>query len=285
MDQCAPEAMTFGVTLRALAELKGLDPALGDCLRLYFGSEELDPAQAGKSDRLCALLVVAERGGELPPGLVSAARDKLRGTRCLVALSSCDPGSGSAARAPAQAVPDAVLRDFRARLQPESSLHPAPPLAGSGRAQLDLTIPSDEALIPGLSHMVGLLLHEFGYEPDDCVSTIPLVIDEALTNAMRHGNRSCREKSVRVGIEIDARQFRLTVSDEGEGFRRGDVADPRGGDRIWKTGGRGLFLIEQLMDEVQYRDGGRTVAIVRYRRGGGPAVGPQVVPSGASSAK
>ncbi len=278
MDHSAPEALTFGLSTRALAELKGLAPAEGDRLRLSLAGEEPVLAPDDPGERLCALLVAAERGGEIPPALVAAMREHLDAGRYLIALSSRgaaagagSPG-GSAGAAEAGEAPAAAgeetgaFREFLDRWRFERIFRTAPQLAGYGRAGLDLTIPSEEALIPGLSHTVGLLLREFGFAQDDWMSTVPLVLDEVLTNAMRHGNQGAREKCVHVSVGIDAEQLRVTVTDEGEGFRREGVADPRHGDRIWRTGGRGLFLIEQLMDEVSYRDEGRTVHLVKRNR-------------------
>jgi len=274
MDQSAPEALTFGLSTRALAELKGLAPAEGDRLRLSLAGEEPVLAPDDPGERLCALLVAAERGGEIPPALVAAMREHLDAGRYLIALSSrsAAPAGGDAAAEgagePARPAGEetGAFREFLDRWRFERIFRTAPQLAGYGRAALDLTIPSEEALIPGLSHTVGLLLREFGYAQDDWMSTVPLVLDEVLTNAMRHGNQGAPEKRVRVAVQIDAEVLRVTVTDEGEGFRREGVADPRQGDRIWRAGGRGLFLIEQLMDEVSYRDEGRTVFLVKHNR-------------------
>ena len=169
------------------------------------------------------------------------------------------PGGGEANEALA-------FREFLDRWRFERIFRTAPQLAGYGRVALDLSIPSEEALIAGLSHTVGLLLREFGFNQDDWMSTVPLVLDEVLTNAMRHGNRGDAAKQVHVAIRIDAEALDVAVRDEGSGFCRAGVAAPRQGDRVWRAGGRGLFLIEQLMDRVEYRDEGRTVHLVKRNR-------------------
>jgi serine/threonine-protein kinase RsbW len=55
--------------------------------------------------------------------------------------------------------------------------------------------------------------------------------------------------------------FELVVSDEGDGFRRDRVKDPLAAQNVGREGGRGLFLMEQLMDEVLYEDRGSTVIL------------------------
>ncbi len=270
MDQTAPEALTFTLATRALAELKGLAPALGDRLRLELVGDEPGPVPADPAERLCALLVVAGGGEEIPPAVLAATREHLGRGRYLLAVSSrrASPSAVAPSASDAAAGPDAkvaaesTFREFLDGWRFERIFRVAPELAGCGRAALDLRLPSDETLIPGVSHTVGLLLREFGFPQDDWMSTIPLVLDEVLTNAMRHGNGGLREKAVLVRIAVDAAALELTVTDEGSGFRREGVADPRSADRLWRAGGRGLFLIESLMDHVEYREAGRTVHLV-----------------------
>ena len=265
MERNVTEVLTFSLAAHALAEQKGLAPALGDGLRLLLIGDETGPAPLAGGDRICGLLVVAERGGELPADLTSAIRDRLGDGRFLLALATCNGSGGTAPAEPGERAdpvePD--LADFLRAWRFERVFRPDARLAGHGRVTFELNLPSDESLIPALSHAVGLLLREFGHPQDDWLSTIPLVIDELMTNAMRHGNGGCRDKHVAVRVQIDAGQFRLTVTDEGRGFRREGVADPRRPDRLWRPGGRGIFLIEALMDTVDYRDEGRTVEVVK----------------------
>lgn len=278
MDRNALEALTFSLAAQALAESRGLTPSLGDRLEVQ-ATDEADPASPGHQlDRLCAVLVQAAEGGELPPDLVATLRERLAGSRHLLAIATGDPAGGEAAPAPE----GESFRGFLEGWRFERIFSPVPQLAACGRAVVELVLPTDEALIPGLSHLVGLLLREFGYPRDEWMSTIPLVIDEVLTNAMRHGNGGCRDKRVTVRVEVSAGELVLSVTDEGPGFARENVADPRQGDRVWRAGGRGLFLIESLMDGVEYRDAGRTCRLVK-RKGPTTETAPAGAPSPAPS--
>ena len=100
-------------------------------------------------------------------------------------------------------------------------------------------------------------------------STLPLVLDEVLTNAWEHGNRWHSDKRVCVEVEISENVLTLRVSDEGEGFERSSVADPRQDDRRRASRGRGLYLVERLMDAVHYEDGGRTIVLRKGLRAPG----------------
>jgi len=92
---------------------------------------------------------------------------------------------------------------------------------------------------------------------------IKLVLEEAITNAMRHGNHLDARKNVK--IKILANEFRILaeVTDEGEGFDFLNVADPTIKENSTRPGGRGVYLMREIMDEVKFYDGGRTVTMVK----------------------
>lgn len=95
---------------------------------------------------------------------------------------------------------------------------------------------------------------------------IKLSLEEALINAMKHGNRFNRGKKVRVKACITPQQTEIIVEDEGDGFIRSAVPDPTAEENLERLHGRGILLIEAYMDEVQWMDGGRRVRMVRRNR-------------------
>jgi serine/threonine-protein kinase RsbW len=90
-------------------------------------------------------------------------------------------------------------------------------------------------------------------------------VTEALANAILYGNDRDPDKRVRVAVELTQQAVVVEVTDEGTGFDPGSVPDPTLPENLDRTGGRGVFLIRQLMDEVEYRDGGNCVRLVLYR--------------------
>lgn len=90
-------------------------------------------------------------------------------------------------------------------------------------------------------------------------------VAEALANAVLYGNQSDPAKRVRVDVHLDDTCVVLRVADEGRGFRPADVPDPTEPENIERTGGRGIFLLYTLMDEVEYNDEGNTVRMVLHR--------------------
>ncbi len=87
-------------------------------------------------------------------------------------------------------------------------------------------------------------------------------VAEALANAMIYGNGSDPEKHVRVEVELSAHEVALLVFDEGAGFDPSGVPDPTLPENLEGTGGRGIFLIRELMDEVRYNEPGNCVRLV-----------------------
>ncbi len=87
---------------------------------------------------------------------------------------------------------------------------------------------------------------------------------EALSNAMIYGNG--RDPSKRVQVEIVLEEGRLVarVTDEGTGFDPSGVPDPTTPQNLRKVGGRGLFLMRKLMDDVRYNDRGNSVTLTLH---------------------
>jgi serine/threonine-protein kinase RsbW len=87
-------------------------------------------------------------------------------------------------------------------------------------------------------------------------------LTEALSNAMLYGNGSDPQKRVRVEVDIKVEGVAVRVTDQGSGFDPTTVPDPTLQDNISKTGGRGIFLMRALMDEVRFNDQGNSVTLV-----------------------
>ena len=87
-------------------------------------------------------------------------------------------------------------------------------------------------------------------------------LTEALSNAMIYGNDGDPEKRVRVEVTVKVEEVAVRVTDQGVGFDPTSVPDPTLPDNITKTGGRGIFLMKALMDEVRFNDQGNSVTLV-----------------------
>lgn len=126
------------------------------------------------------------------------------------------------------------------------------------------TIKSDirEIRLPQAAVLKELQEHRFSAE---AIFGIKLALEEALSNAIRHGNAADAAKTVTVRYAINADKAVIIVRDEGPGFQPDDIPDPTTPARLRVPCGRGIMLIKAYMDEVEYRDEGREVYLVKYR--------------------
>lgn len=87
-------------------------------------------------------------------------------------------------------------------------------------------------------------------------------LTEALSNAMLYGNADDPSKRVRVEVTLSEGSIQARITDQGCGFNPCEVPDPTCPENLLKPGGRGLFLMRQLLDEVHYNEMGNQVTLV-----------------------
>ncbi len=102
-------------------------------------------------------------------------------------------------------------------------------------------------------------------DDDELNYKVVLLMTEAITNAMEHGNELVSSKKVHVNLIVRPEHISIDVEDEGDGFDRNVLGDPTDSENILRDGGRGIFLIEQIADEVHFEKGGSLVKIVFHR--------------------
>jgi serine/threonine-protein kinase RsbW len=136
-----------------------------------------------------------------------------------------------------------------------------PDLMRRASVRFDFVIPSDLTYVIGINYHISGLLKEFGYPPQDTRVNIPLACDEAITNAIVHGNGSDPERKVSIQIYVSQNRFRIRVRDEGAGFDISKVSDPTEGEALMRASGRGVYLMRNIMDLVEFKDGGRVVEL------------------------
>jgi serine/threonine-protein kinase RsbW len=101
-----------------------------------------------------------------------------------------------------------------------------------------------------------------GYS-EDATFAIKLAIEEALVNAVRHGNQDDPGKKVTVRYCVTPEQTVVLVRDEGEGFEPNEVPDPTRPDRLTLPNGRGIMLMRAYLTDVQYSEDGREVCMIK----------------------
>jgi len=99
---------------------------------------------------------------------------------------------------------------------------------------------------------------------DDIYGNIMIAITEAVNNAIKHGNSNNPSKNVSLTLIMDEGIIKFRVEDEGIGFDFHHLPDPTSPENIEKPGGRGIFLMKHLSDEVDFKDNGKVVELSFY---------------------
>ena len=98
------------------------------------------------------------------------------------------------------------------------------------------------------------------------VFAVRLAIEEALNNAIRHGNAMDPAKTAELVYEVTDERVDIRIRDEGPGFNYQDVPDPTLDENLDKPTGRGLMLIRAYMDTVEYNEKGNELHMVKFNK-------------------
>jgi serine/threonine-protein kinase RsbW len=138
----------------------------------------------------------------------------------------------------------------------------AAPSPNGGEDSFRLTIPSDfhagrevqKRIVDDVTRMGFTSQSQFG---------IKVALEEALINAIKHGNREHPRKKVRIEVKATPKQLEITIEDEGPGFSRKSVPDPTLKENLEKCTGRGILLIEAYMTSAKWSHGGRRLKMIK----------------------
>jgi serine/threonine-protein kinase RsbW len=135
---------------------------------------------------------------------------------------------------------------------------------GVAQMATEITIPSDLAEARRVQERIEEALTASAYTEHD-IFAIKLALEEALVNAIKHGNQMDPDKRVFVVFHVTAERFDIRITDEGEGFNPEDVPDPTAIENLERPCGRGLLLMRGFMTEVQYHGKGNVVTMAKVR--------------------
>jgi serine/threonine-protein kinase RsbW len=129
----------------------------------------------------------------------------------------------------------------------------------------DVVIPSDTTEARLVQEAIEQLLRA-RKATDQEVFSVRLALEEALVNAIKHGNEMDRSKKVQVSYRLCEDRLEVRITDEGKGFDPLDVPDPTDPDNLDRPCGRGLMLMRHYMTEVEYNDVGNCVSMAKVFR-------------------
>ncbi|MEO8435045.1 MAG: ATP-binding protein [Pyrinomonadaceae bacterium] len=137
-----------------------------------------------------------------------------------------------------------------------------PGLLSETHEKIDLELPSDLSLMSGVLQYLIERVSRIGLiKPER--SNLFVALDEAFVNAVTHGNKNNPGKLLRITAELSPSEAVFTVEDEGEGFDVQQIPDPRDPTNLFKSSGRGVLLIYNIMDEVEYNAQGNLLKMVK----------------------
>jgi len=107
-------------------------------------------------------------------------------------------------------------------------------------------------------------LRPLGYAEKELFG-IRLALEEAVVNAVKHGNGNDAAKKVTIRYQACSTQFLIEIQDEGHGFDPEGLPDPLAPQNLERPGGRGVFLMRHYMSWVQFSEAGNIVTLCKVR--------------------
>lgn len=136
------------------------------------------------------------------------------------------------------------------------------------RSDFVVELPSDLRIIEAAVTYLVDRCRAYDYSGSRLDLNFRVGVTEALANAVLYGNRCDPSKSVRVDVSLCPSRVVLKVVDEGHGFDPESVPDPTLPANLQQSGGRGIFLLRELMDEVEFNARGNEVRLTLLRSEG-----------------
>src|SRR5262245_6282965 len=130
--------------------------------------------------------------------------------------------------------------------------------------EFEVHIPSDTAEGQAVQERIVKRLEELEYPPRD-VFGVRLALEEAIVNAIKHGNGMDRSKSVRIAWQVSPERIRVVIEDQGKGFIPDSVPDPTRDENLEKPCGRGIMLMKAFLNVCEYNRRGNQVTLEKIR--------------------
>jgi serine/threonine-protein kinase RsbW len=132
-----------------------------------------------------------------------------------------------------------------------------------GMKKINIEIPSLSENIRMIESFIDNAREKYHLD-DDIYGNIMIAVTEAVNNAIKHGNQNNSGKNVSLSLALEEGVIKFRVEDEGTGFDYEHLPDPTAPENLEKPGGRGIFLMKHLADEVAFNEKGKVVELSFY---------------------
>ncbi len=130
--------------------------------------------------------------------------------------------------------------------------------------KFEIRIPSEPDCSAKVIHELLDQLEKNGWSNKDTFG-IHMAMEEAMMNAIRHGNHCAPDKEVEILIELSKDRFYAKITDQGCGFNPEELPDPTDDENLEKTSGRGVMLIKSFVDDAAYNEKGNSLELTKMR--------------------
>ncbi len=124
----------------------------------------------------------------------------------------------------------------------------------------ELVLKSEYEEVEKVEELLNELQQEIGFD-DEFYAKLMLTVTEAATNGIVHGNQLNPTKKVVVTAHYDGKKLTFTSKDEGPGFNPDEVPDPLAEENLLKPSGRGVFLMKEYAEDVEYQENGTKLVL------------------------
>lgn len=115
--------------------------------------------------------------------------------------------------------------------------------------------------IAEVEQLINIIFEDYDLSPD-YYGNMLVALTEAVNNAIRHGNKLDEKKVVTLAFKHEGDKYRFIISDQGRGFDFNNIPDPTSPENIEKPDGRGIFLMQNLANEVHFTNNGSIVELI-----------------------
>lgn len=133
------------------------------------------------------------------------------------------------------------------------------------KGKYQVIFPSHIKYLPEAEHLTARISGELAFD-EDARDDLSIAITELFNNALHHGNKDDESKKITITFTVLSGGLQIAVQDEGEGFKPEKIQNPLDEENILKTSGRGLFLVEQLVDKISINVSPKGSEVVVFKK-------------------